>query len=159
MFTKLTLSMAKIIELRTNPIVKVITASGTTSDSSSKDDLIGQEKIKSLSQVARAMDQILRKIVGPILSAIGIAAVLYAIYLGVQFAKAESAEKRKDIQGRLIGACIGAVIIIVAATLCFALKWAEIYFSFTGEKHGYDSKDGDNYCDWCGGLQDNGIHK
>ena len=143
MFTKMTLGLAKVLEVKANPIVKVIKA---------EPDLIGEEKIKSVSQIAMAMNQILKKIVGPILSAIGVAAIVYAIYLGVMYAKAESAEKRKDIQGRLIGACIGAVIIVVVATLCFALNWAKIYWSFTGEKHEWKDDDSDNYCDWCGGL-------
>ena len=125
----------------------------------SQPDLIGEEKIKSVSQFAMGLNQILKKIVGPILSAIGIAAVLYAIYLGVMYAKAESADKRKEVQGRLIGAIIGAVIIVVATTLCFALNWAQIYWSFTGEKHDYVSEDNDNYCDWCGGVAGGNLHK
>jgi len=140
MLTKMTLGMAKLLEVKANPIVKTLKAD---------DNLIGEEKIKSLSQVALALNQILKKIVGPILSAIGIAAVIYAIYLGVMFAKAESADKRKEIQGRLIGAIIGAVIIVAAATLCFAINWAYIYWSFSGEKHVITDKDGDNICDYC----------
>lgn len=151
MFTKMTLGLAKVLELKANPIVKTLGAE--------EPDLVGEEKIKSVSQFAMGLNQILKKIVGPILSAIGIAAVLYAIYLGVMYAKAESADKRKEVQGRLIGAVIGAVIIIVATTLCFALNWAQIYWSFTGEKHDYTSKDGDSFCDWCGGDADANVHK
>jgi hypothetical protein len=47
------------------------------------------------------------------------------------YAKAESADKRKEVQGRLIGAVIGAVIIVLGATLCFALDWAKIFENFT----------------------------
>ena len=142
MFTKMTLGLAKVLELKANPIVKTLGAD--------EPDLVGEEKIKSVSQIAMGLNQILKKIVGPILSAIGIAAVLYAIYLGVMYAKAESADKRKEIQGRLIGAVIGAVIIVIATTLCFALNWAQIYWSFTGEKHKWVDGDNDHYCDWCG---------
>ena len=151
MLSSLTLNMAKILEFKSNPIVKVLKAD--------EPDLIGEGKIKSISQIAMSMNQILKKIVGPILSAIGIAAIIYAIYLGVMYAKAESAEKRKDVQGRLIGACIGAVIIVVGATLCFALNWAQIYFSITGEKHKFDTgDDGDAFCNYCGAEQSHSLH-
>ena len=154
MFTKMTLRLAKVLELKANPIVKTLGVD--------EPDLVGEEKIKSVSQFAMGLNQILKKIVGPILSAIGIAAVLYAIYLGVMYAKAESADKRKEVQGRLIGAVIGAVIIIVASTLCFALNWAQIYWSFTGEKHDFVSNESptpDPYCDWCGGQAGGNLHK
>ena len=92
MLTNFTLGMAKILELKANPITKVLKAN--------EPDLIGEEKIKSISQFAIGLNQIIKKIVGPILSAIGIASVMYAIYLGVMYAKADSAEKRKEVQGR-----------------------------------------------------------
>lgn len=85
--------------------------------------------VKDLS--AKVSDMV-KKILGPIFTVIGLAAVIYAIYLGVLYAKAESAEKRKEVQGRLIGACIGAVIIVAGATLCFALDWAAIFKDFSG---------------------------
>jgi hypothetical protein len=80
----------------------------------------------------QAVNGLIKRILGPVLTVIGVAAVLYAIYLGVMYAKAESADKRKEVQGRLIGACIGAVIIIVGATLCFSLDWANIFGDFSG---------------------------
>ena len=86
----------------------------------------------SLQEVATGVSGLVKNILAPILTVIGVAAVIYAIYLGVMYAKAESADKRKEVQGRLIGACIGAVIIVVGATLCFALDWAAIFTGFSG---------------------------
>lgn len=94
--------------------------------------LEGTYNADSLDSVATGISNMVKAILGPILAVIGVAAVLYAIYLGVMYAKAESADKRKEVQGRLIGACIGAVIIIVGATLCFALDWASIFTGFSG---------------------------
>ena len=94
--------------------------------------LAGQEKYGSMSEVAEGISGLVKKILGPVLTVIGVAAVIYAIYLGVMYAKAESADKRKEVQGRLIGACIGAVIIVVGATLCFSLNWAAIFTGFSG---------------------------
>ena len=88
------------------------------------------DKYTDMDQVAEGFKGIVQKILGPILTVIGVAAVLYAVYLGVMYAKAESADKRKEVQGRLIGACIGAVIIVAGATLCFALDWNGIYQNF-----------------------------
>ena len=86
----------------------------------------------TLGDAASGISGLIKRILGPVLTVIGVAAVLYAIYLGVMYAKAESADKRKEVQGRLIGACIGAVIIIVGATLCFSLDWANIFGDFSG---------------------------
>ena len=69
-------------------------------------------------------------IIGPVLSIIGIAAVIYMIMLGINYAKAEDADGRKKVQGRLIGAAVGAVIIIAGVVLCFALPWVEIFNGF-----------------------------
>ena len=82
--------------------------------------------------IATGISSLIKKILAPVLTVIGVAAVLYAIYLGVMYAKAESADKRKEVQGRLIGACIGAVIIVVGATLCFSLDWSTIFTNFSG---------------------------
>ena len=87
-------------------------------------------KITDISGVATGISNLVKSIVGPVLTVVGVVAVIYAIYLGVMYAKAESADKRKEVQGRLIGAVIGAVIIVLGATLCFALDWATIFNNF-----------------------------
>ena len=89
------------------------------------------EKSGTLSEAATKFRVIVKSVIGPVMIVIGVLAAIYAIYLGVMYAKADSAEKRKEVQGRLIGACIGALIILVGATLCFALPWAEIWDSFS----------------------------
>lgn len=111
-------------------------------------------KVKSLLEAANRLRTITTKILGPILTIIGVAAVIYTVYLGVMYAKAESADKRKDIQGRLVGACIGAVIIIAGATLCFALDWTKIYHSFAKESGCTEwvDGDGDGWCDNCAAI-------
>ena len=98
----------------------------------SRNHILAEGEYDDLKQVADGINGLIKRILGPVLTVIGVAAVLYAIYLGVMYAKAESADKRKEVQGRLIGACIGAVIIIVGATLCFSLDWANIFGDFSG---------------------------
>ncbi len=85
----------------------------------------------TLDEVAKGFQGVMKSIIGPVLTVIGVMAVIYAVVLGVQYAKAEDADARKKVQGRLIGALIGAVIIVAGATLCFAIDWASVYSSFT----------------------------
>ena len=80
----------------------------------------------TLTQIATSFQGLMKQIVGPILIVIGAAAAIYAIYLGVLYAKAEDANKRKEVQGRLIGAAIGVVIILVGITLCYAINWQSL---------------------------------
>ena len=87
----------------------------------------------SMDGVAEGITTLFKKILGPVFAVIGVAAIIYAIILGINYAKAEDADARKKVQGRLIGALIGAVIIIAGATLCFAIKWEAIFTDFSGE--------------------------
>lgn len=80
----------------------------------------------TLKSIATTLSGLMEDILGPILIVIGAAAALYAIYLGVMYAKAEDANKRKEVQGRLIGAAIGVVIILVGISLCYAVKWEDL---------------------------------
>ena len=124
MWTKLSVSIGRLLARFDEALVD----GGGSSSSSSSSSSSG--KATSLMDAANKLKTIVTKILGPILTIIGVAAVLYAVYLGVMYAKAESADKRKEVQGRLIGACIGAVIIVACATLCFALDWNGIYQNF-----------------------------
>ena len=79
--------------------------------------------ISDLTGIAEKFQSIMRDIVAPVLIVVGAAAAIYAIYLGVMYAKAEDANKRKEVQGRLIGAAIGVVIILVGITVVYAVDW------------------------------------
>lgn len=80
--------------------------------------------IKDAGGLAGKIDELLKGILGPILVVIGAAGAIYAIYLGVMYAKAEDANKRKEVQGRLIGAVIGVVIILIGVALVYAIDWS-----------------------------------
>ena len=85
--------------------------------------LLAEENVATLNDLATTFKNLMRNIMGPVLIVVGAAAAIYAIYLGVMYAKAEDANKRKEVQGRLIGAAIGVVIIIIGITLIYAIKW------------------------------------
>lgn len=93
--------------------------------------LLADKEYDSLYSIANGMNDLLKKILGPVLVVIGVMAVCYAVYLGVMYAKAEDASKRKEVQGRLIGALIGAVIIIVGITVCYAVNWVKVFNAFS----------------------------
>ncbi|MGN0961589.1 MAG: Mbov_0395 family pilin-like conjugal transfer protein [Christensenellales bacterium] len=82
--------------------------------------------VSTLTEIADKFQSAMENIVGPVLIVIGAAAAIFAIYLGVMYAKAEDANKRKEVQGRLIGAAIGVVIIVVGIILCYAIDWKNL---------------------------------
>ena len=83
-----------------------------------------------IDKIATKFRDIMQSILGPVMIVIGAAALAYVIYLGILYAKAEDAGKRKDAQGRLIGAVVGLVIIIAGITLVYAVDWSSIWKSF-----------------------------
>lgn len=53
----------------------------------------------------------------PILIVVGTAGSIYAIVLGVNFSKAETADKREEAKKRMINAVIGIVVMIILLVL------------------------------------------
>ena len=90
------------------------------------DNTYSEGSVASMTDLANAFAGLMKNVLGPVLIVIGAAAALYAIYLGVMYAKAEDANKRKEVQGRLIGAAIGVVIIIVGIALVYAINWESL---------------------------------
>ena len=88
--------------------------------------LLETTDVVDIESAAGKIADLIKSVLGPVLIVIGAAAALYAIYLGVMYAKAEDANKRKEVQGRLIGAAIGVVIILVGITLCYAINWTSL---------------------------------
>ena len=86
--------------------------------------------INSLSGLAGAFKMVISQILGPVLSIISVAAVIYAIVLGFNYAKAQDASEREKVKGRMIGAVVGAVIMIAGAVICFAVDWNAVYTNF-----------------------------
>ena len=60
---------------------------------------------------------ILNSLLVPVIILLGTAGTIYAIVLGVQYSKAETADKRDEAKKRLINAVIGIVIMLVALIL------------------------------------------
>ena len=90
-------------------------------------DPVFSDNAGTLKQIAQNFEKLMQNILGPVLIVLGAAAGIYLVYLGILYAKAEDANKRKEVQGRLIGAAIGLVIIVVGITLVYAINWESIY--------------------------------
>lgn len=58
--------------------------------------------------------KVLDNLLVPVIIILGVAGMIYAIVIGVQYAKAESSDKRDEAKKRLINAVIGVVIMLVA---------------------------------------------
>ena len=65
-------------------------------------------------KIIRPIINVLNSLLVPVIILLGVAGSIYAIVLGVQYAKAESADKRDEAKKRLINAVIGVVIMLVA---------------------------------------------
>lgn len=94
--------------------------------------LLSMATASSLTGIADNFEMVIRDILGPILSIISVAAVIYAIVLGFNYAKAQDASEREKVKGRLIGAVVGAVIIVAGAVLAFSINWSGIYENLGG---------------------------
>ena len=122
-------------------------------------DLLDEEKISSFAEIATGVMKVMKNIVGPIMIAVGVFFTILLIYLGVMYAKAEDASKRKELMGRLIGCAIGLVIILVGIAVVYAINWVELYAEMTGHKHDFKgSTSHPDYCQWCGQKTGSKIH-
>ena len=123
------------------------------------EDLLDEGKITSFAEVATGVSKIMKNIVGPIMIAIGVFFTILIIYLGVMYAKAEDANKRKELMGRLIGCGIGLVIILVGIALVYSINWVQLYAQMTGHTHTFEGAKGHpDYCKWCGEKAPTKIH-
>lgn len=68
-------------------------------------------------KVMEPIVSILDAMLAPIIILVGTAGSIYAIILGVNFAKAESADKREEAKKRMINAVIALVVTIVLLIL------------------------------------------
>ena len=109
------------------------------------EDLLDEGKITSFAEVATGVSKIMKNIVGPIMIAIGVFFTILIIYLGVMYAKAEDANKRKELMGRLIGCGIGLVIILVGIALVYSINWVQLYAQMTGHTHTFETNGRNEY--------------
>ena len=69
--------------------------------------------------ILKPIFSILEWLLPVIMIVLGIAGIVFAIVLGVNYAKAENAEQKDEAKKRLIGAVVGILITIIALVLIF----------------------------------------
>lgn len=81
--------------------------------------LISKEKIiqSQAERIVKPIDELLDVIIVPLLILIGSAGLIYSIVLGVNYSKAENADKREEAKKRLVNTIIGFVILLVLLVL------------------------------------------
>lgn len=83
-----------------------------------KDNVTGESGVSTIyDKVFAPIIKILDAMLWPILILVGTAGSIYAIILGVNFSKAESADKREEAKKRMINAIIGLVVTMVLLIL------------------------------------------
>lgn len=96
-----------------------------------------QNSSDQLVRTSQQVHEILGGIVGPCMSVIGSIGIIYMIVMGVQYAKAESDEKRAEFKTRMINLAIGLIIILILVVLCMAIRWdvviPEVFGYFAAE--------------------------
>lgn len=77
------------------------------------------ESDHGLSNLANEIFKYAGYILIPVMIIVGVAGIFYSVYLGVQLAKADSADKRQEAKSRMINAIIGFVVIFVLVLLMY----------------------------------------
>lgn len=68
-------------------------------------------------KIVKPIDELLDVMIVPLLILIGSAGLIYSIVLGVNYSKAENAEKREEAKKRLVNTIIGFVVLLVLLVL------------------------------------------
>lgn len=83
---------------------------GTETDSNFGEDIVTE--YPWLESIVDPILDILKGLLVPLLIIVGTAGSIYAVILGVNFARAETADKREEAKKRMINAIIGLVVMI-----------------------------------------------
>ena len=99
---RLLVSMGRFLALANKDIAVKEDLGGTGgaggSSSSTNGAAADARSIDSIADFASTLKLLLNRILGPVLAIIGVFATVYAVYLGIQFAKAEDASKGKKFK-------------------------------------------------------------
>ena len=87
---------------------------------------IGVSSMLAPADVASKVNQILNVWIGPLFTVIGAIGAIYIVILAVQYAKAESDNKRAEVKTRIANCAIGVVSLLVIGALCLKLDWVAV---------------------------------
>jgi cell division protein FtsW (lipid II flippase) len=85
-----------------------------------------EQQKEKLKKIGEQINEILDTYVTPILIALGGAAAIYIVVLGVQYAKSESDDKKAEVKKRLINMVVGLLVMLGLITLCATVPWESV---------------------------------
>ena len=96
--------------------------------------LVAVEEPKWIENVSGTIKEVVNFIVWPVITIVATVGVIYAIVLGVNYAKAESSEDRENAKKRIINVVVGALLMIVLmlALYLFAAYSKQIFAWVSG---------------------------
>lgn len=94
------------------------------------DNTLGENKTdgdltKGAGEISETVVKTIKNVLVPILGIVGAAGVIWAIVLGINMARADSAEKREEAKKRLISLIVG-IVIMVALIFFFLFGFDEV---------------------------------
>ncbi|MBE5736550.1 MAG: hypothetical protein E7356_04300 [Clostridiales bacterium] len=97
----------------------------------------------TLESVSDQVNKILNNWVGPLFIMIGACGGIWAVVMGVQYARCENDAKRAELKSRMVNCIIGVVIILVLGTCCIGINWAGVVkiFGYIWEDNADSSDD------------------
>ncbi len=94
---------------------------------------------KWIQELINPVIDILNSMLIPVIVLLGTAGMIYGIVLGVQYSKAETADKREELKKRLISAAIGiGIALVVLIVMAIFIKNADSIFDWV-DKEGKDT--------------------
>ena len=100
-------------------------------------DSEASDATKQLTNIANEIFKYAGYVLIPVMIVVGVAGIFYSIYLGVNLAKADSADKRQEAKSRMINAIIGFVVIFVLVLLMY------LFCSHVDDLFGWTQKEKD----------------
>jgi cytochrome c biogenesis protein CcdA len=85
-----------------------------------------EQQAEKLKKIGEQINGILDTYVTPILIALGGAAAIYIVVLGVQYAKSESDDKKTEVKKRLINMVVGLLVMLGLITICATVPWESV---------------------------------
>ena len=85
--------------------------------------------VEGAKYISETVVNTIKSVLVPILGIVGAAGVIWAIVLGINMARADSAEKREESKKRLISLIVG-IVIMIALIFFFLFGFTEVLKAF-----------------------------
>ena len=98
-------------------------------DSSNSNTGTDKDIVSGAKYISGEVVETITSVLVPILAIVGAAGIIWAIVLGINMARADSAEKREETKKRLISLIVG-IVIMIALVFFFQFGFMEVLKAF-----------------------------